>query len=225
MRTDRGRIDRRLSDEARPTVSIEGGPVVLFRDAWGKSVQRFDLGKSIFRPSLLLPMPRRSGDIMRRRHPLRVTMLDALKFFARFLADSGRVQAPADLTTELFGRYILWLDALPSRTGKPCAPGLRHNRYQPVKLLTEWMARRRPDLLPIRPSFPFNTFPGRHAPKEGGQLSGSQLKAILRSCYEEIDNAWALFEEGQRLLALRRRATIRTALKRCCGNSITSDTA
>lgn len=45
----------------------------------------------------------------------------ALKFFARFLADSGRVQAPADLTTELFGQYILWLDALPSRTGKPCA--------------------------------------------------------------------------------------------------------
>ncbi|MGC0321056.1 hypothetical protein ABIG06_001685 [Bradyrhizobium sp. USDA 326] len=129
---------------------------------------------------------------------------NALKFFARFLADGG--SAPADLTTELFGRYILWLDGLPSRTGKPRAPGLRHNRYQPVKLLTEWIARRRPDLLPVRPSFPFNPFPGRHAPKEGHRLSGSQLKAILRSCYEEIEDAWALFEEGQRLLSAQAKS-------------------
>jgi hypothetical protein len=202
MRTDRGRIDRRLSDEAKPTVSIEGGPVVLFRDAWGEPVQRFDLGQLNLPAELVAPY----AEAFRGHHAAaapgtRHQCWNALKFFARFLADGGRVQAPADLTTELFGRYILWLDALPSRTGKPCAPGLRHNRYQPVKLLTEWMARRRPDLLPTRPSFPFNPFPGRHAPKEGGRLSGSQLKAILRSCYEEIDDAWALFEEGQRLLA------------------------
>jgi hypothetical protein len=32
-------------------------------------------------------------------------------------------------------------------------------------------------------------------------LSGQQLKEILRACYEEIDAAWAVFEEGQRMLA------------------------
>ncbi|MEI9420808.1 hypothetical protein O7A70_06470 [Mesorhizobium sp. Cs1299R1N1] len=201
MRTDRRRIDRRLSDEAQPTVSIEGGPIVLFRDAWGELVQRFDLGQLNLPAELVAPY----AEAFRGHHvasspATRHQCWNALKFFARFLADGSSVQVPANLTTELFGRYILWLDALPSRTGKPCAPGLRHNRYQPVKLLTERIARRRPDLLPIRPSFPFNPFPGRHAPKEGSRLSGSQLKAILRSCYEEIDDAWALFEEGQRLL-------------------------
>jgi hypothetical protein len=202
MRIDRRRIDRRLSDETQPAASIENGPIVLFRDAWGELVQRFDLGQLNLPAELVAPY----AEAFRGHHTAsspatRHQCWNALKFFARFLADGGSVQAPANLTTELFGRYILWLDALPSRTGKPCAPGLRHNRYQPVKLLTEWIARRRPDLLPVRPSFPFNPFPGRHTPKEGGRLSGLQLKAILRSCYEEIDDAWALFEEGQRLLA------------------------
>jgi integrase len=196
------RIDRRLSDEAQPTVSIEGGPIVLFRDAWGELVQRFDVAQLNLPAELVVPY----AEAFRGHHAAsspatRHACWNALRFFARFLADGGGGQAPADLTTELFGRYILWLDGLPSRTGKPCAPGLRHNRYQPVKLLTEWIARRRPDLLPVRPSFPFNPFPGRHAPKEGRRLAGPQLKAILRSCYEEIDDAWALFEEGQRLLA------------------------
>ena len=194
-------MDRRLSDEDQPRVSIEGGPVVLFRDAWGEPVQRFDLGQLNLPAELVAPY----AEAFRGHHAAsslgtRHACWNALKFFARFLADGGSVQCPPDLTTELFGRYILWLDGLPSRTGKPCAPGLRHNRYQPVKLLTEWIARRRPDLLPARPSFPFNPFPGRHAPKEARRLSGSQLKAILRSCYEEIDDAWAFFEEGQRVL-------------------------
>lgn len=202
MRTDRGRINRRLSDEVQPRVSIEGGPVVLFRDAWGEQVQRFDLGQLNLPAELVAPY----AEAFRGHHvasspATRHACWNALTFFARFMAQGDSVQSLPDLTTELFGRYILWLDGLPSRTGKPCTPGLRHNRYQPVKVLTEWIARRRPDLLPLRPSFPFNPFPGRHAPKEGLRLSGAQLKAILRCCYEEIDDAWAVFEEGQRLLA------------------------
>ena len=44
-------------------------------------------------------------------------------------------------------------------------------------------------------------FPGRHAvTSDARQLSPSQLKTILRA-YEEIDAAWAIFEEGRRLLA------------------------
>lgn len=202
MRTDRRRIDRRLSDEAQPPFSIEGGPIVLFRDGWGELVQRFELAQLNLPAELVLPYAEAfRGHYAASSPATRHACWNALKFFARFLADGGGGRAPADLTTELFGRYILWLDGLPSRTGKPCAPSLRHNRYQPVKLLTEWIAKQRPDLLPIRPSFPFNPFPGRHAPKEGRRLSGPQLKAILRSCYEEIDENWALFEEGQRLLA------------------------
>ncbi|WP_202367951.1 hypothetical protein [Mesorhizobium sp. L-2-11] len=126
----------------------------------------------------------------------------ALKTFARFLATHDSVVELPDLTTDLFGGYILWLDALPSRSEKPCAPGLRYNRYQPIKALTEWIARQYPKQLPVRPSFPFNPFPGRHdVSPNRHRLSGPQLKAILRACYEEIDAAWSLFEAGKRVLA------------------------
>ncbi|RWD94590.1 MAG: hypothetical protein EOS40_35635, partial [Mesorhizobium sp.] len=55
MRTDRRRIDRRLSDEAQPPFSIEGGPIVLFRDGWGELVQRFELAQLNLPAELVLP--------------------------------------------------------------------------------------------------------------------------------------------------------------------------
>ncbi|MEY9882347.1 hypothetical protein ABIA43_003881 [Bradyrhizobium sp. USDA 328] len=93
-----------------------------FRDAWGEPAQRFDLGQPNLPAEFVAPY----AEAFRGHHAssspsTRHQCWKALKFFARFLADSGRVQAPADLTTELFGQYFLWLDALPSRTGKPCA--------------------------------------------------------------------------------------------------------
>ena len=69
-----------------------------------------------------------------------------------------------------------------------------------IKRLTEWVARRHPELMPERPTFPYSA--DRHAvTSDARQLSPSQLKTILRACYEEIDAAWATFEEGRRLLA------------------------
>lgn len=203
MRLDRARIDRRFGAEPpAATVAVEG-TVTLFRDPWGELVQRFDLGE--------LDLPGTLAVIFAaafRSHyaPLsretRVNCWQALKAFSRFLAQDGGVAGVEDLTTELFGRYVLWLDARQSRRRKPCSIGIRYNRFQHIKRLTEWVVLRHPELMRERPTFPYNPFPGRHAMKsDARQLSSSQLKTILRACYEEIDAASATFEEGRRLLA------------------------
>jgi hypothetical protein len=132
----------------------------------------------------------------------RINCWQALRVFSRFLAEDGAVAGVHDLTTELFGRYLLWLDAQVTLRHKPCSIGTRYNRFQHIKRLSEWVARRRPELMSERPSFPYNPFPGRHArATDRRRLSAPQLKAILRACYEEIDVAWATFEEGRRILS------------------------
>ncbi len=110
MRLDRARIDRRFGAEPpAATVAVEG-TVTLFRDPWGELVQRFDLGE--------LDLPGTMAVIFAaafRSHyaPLsretRVNCWQALKAFSRFLAQDGGVAGVEDLTTELFGRYVLWL--------------------------------------------------------------------------------------------------------------------
>ena len=82
--------------------------------------------------------------------------------FSRFLAQEGGVADVEDLTTELFGRYVLWLDAQQSRRRKPCSIGVRYNRFQHIKRLTEWVARRHPELMP-RGRRSLQPLPGRHA--------------------------------------------------------------
>ena len=203
MRLDRARIDRRLGPEAPPApLSVEGS-IAVFHDPWGELAQRFDLGELDLPGNMAVIF---AAAFRSRGAPLsrdtRVSCWQALKVFSRFLAQEGGVADVEDLTTELFGRYVLWLDAQQSRRRKPCSIGVRYNRFQHIKRLTEWVARRHPELMPERPTFPYNPFPGRHAvTSDARQLSPSQLKTILRACYEEIDAAWATFEEGRRLLA------------------------
>ena len=203
MRTDRQRIDRRLAEIPQVAGTISGGTVALFRDAWGQTVQRFDVA-DIGLPVRLATAFAEAfrGHLAPMARGTRLQGWKALRVFGSFLAEDGAVSDPGDLTSELFGRYILWLDASRTGAGKPRSAGSLYNHYQPVKLLTEWIARHHPEQLPVRPNFPFNPFPDRHdSPQNRRRLSGQQLKDILRACYEEIDEAWALFEEGQRALA------------------------
>ncbi|MBW8854225.1 MAG: phage integrase SAM-like domain-containing protein, partial [Bradyrhizobium sp.] len=203
MRLDRARIDRRLGREAPPApLSVEGS-VAVFHDPWGELAQRFDLGELNLPGNMAVIFAAAfRGHYAPLSRDTRVNCWQALKVFSRFLAQEGGVVGVEDLTTELFGRYVLWLDAQQSRRRKPCSIGVRYNRFQHIKRLTEWAARRHPELMPERPTFPYNPFPGRHAVKsDARQLSPSQLKAILRACYAEIDAAWATFEEGRRLFA------------------------
>lgn len=203
MRTDRQRIDRRLTEAAAVAGTLPVGSVALFRDAWGQPQQRFDFAEIGLPTRLIAPF----AEAFRGHHaPMakgtRLQGWKAMKVFASFLAEEGTVSDLSDLTSEIFGRYILWLDGLRTRRSRARSPGSLYNQYQPVKLLTEWIARYHPNRMPARPSFPFNPFPNRHEPPQNlRRLSGQQMQDILRACYEEIDAAWALFEEGQRMLA------------------------
>ncbi|WP_339501330.1 hypothetical protein, partial [Pseudomonas canadensis] len=48
---------------------------------------------------------------------------------------------------------------------------------------------------------PWNAFPGRRASQQPRRrLPSNQVKAILRACYEEIDEAWARFQYGQEVI-------------------------
>jgi hypothetical protein len=184
MRLDRARIDRRLGREAPPApLSVEGS-VAVFHDPWGELAQRFDLGELNLPGNMAVIFAAAfRGHYAPLSRDTRVNCWQALKVFSRFLAQEGGVVGVEDLTTELFGRYVLWLDAQQSRRRKPCSIGVRYNRFQHIKRLTEWAARRHPELMPERPTFPYNPFPGRHAVKsDARQLSPSQLKTILRAC-------------------------------------------
>ncbi|MDE1918584.1 MAG: hypothetical protein KGJ57_21290 [Sphingomonadales bacterium] len=203
MGTERQRIDRRLTAITQVAGTVPAGPVALFQDAWGRTVQRFDFAEIGLPMGLIVPFAEAfRGHYAPMAKGTRMQGWKAMKVFARFVSEDSMVSDLGDLTSELFGRYILWLDASRNRMGQPRSPGSRYNQYQPVKLLTEWIARHHAELMPVRPSFPFNPFPNRHEVQGRRRpLSAKQLQDILLACYEEIDTAWALFEEGQRILA------------------------
>jgi hypothetical protein len=129
----------------------------------------------------------------------------ALRTFARFIREDRGIAALGDLTTAAVNRYRSWLGQQHSAAGNPWALSGQNNRYHHVKALLEWIGRRHPSCVSGRLIFPKNPFPGRHMPPtdDPPRLTTAQLKAILRGCYEEIDAAWAVFEEGQRILAKR----------------------
>ena len=126
----------------------------------------------------------------------------ALRTFARFVIEDGAIADPADITTEAVGRYLVWLDRQCSPTGEPWSPSTRYGRYLPVKMVLYWAMRNRADCMPEQLDFPYNSFSGRRRTTPVPQrLSASQLKAILRACYAEIEAAWARFEAGRAILA------------------------
>jgi hypothetical protein len=180
------------------------GLVVIFHDAWGEVVQRFDVA-DLDLPAEVAAMLAAAfrGHYPGKAAETRKGCWRALIVFARFVEQDNRIGALGDLTNESVGRYLAWLDRQRSRAGKPWSLAVRHNRYHHIKTLLEWIGRCHPDYLPDRLAFPYNPFPGRHAAPahDPRRLTATQLKAILRGCYEEIDAAWALFEEGRRILA------------------------
>ncbi|WP_211596410.1 hypothetical protein [Paracoccus aestuariivivens] len=68
--------------------------------------------------------------------------------------------------------------------------------------MIDWTKRRHPSRLPARIDFPSRVWLNRNAVNRP-RLSSADLKAILRACYEEIDEAWDRFETGRTILAAR----------------------
>jgi hypothetical protein len=201
----RTHIDRRLLGATAPALTIAepptlpAGAVVVFRDGWGELEQRFDLAALALPADLagLLADAFRAvdaGSTLRTRH----SRWQALRLFARFVAEDGAVRSTRDLTTETVGRFIAWLAHRRSRTGEPWAQRTRATTFAVVRSLLVWAHRHRPEQLPSKLAIPHNAFPLRRQNQEPRtRLSEAHLKAILRACYEEIDEAWRRFEWGQ----------------------------
>jgi hypothetical protein len=125
----------------------------------------------------------------------------ALRVFARFAVEDGHVLSAGDLTTAMVGRYVAWLDQqIAGQTNKPWSKGSRANVLMQLRQMIDWTKRRHPSRLPVRIDFPWRSWPNRNADPRT-RLGGDDLKAILRACYEEIDEAWERFETGRRILA------------------------
>ena len=205
MRHSLPRIDRRIIIDPVPFRPVDGADLeVVFRDSWGAVVQRYDLA------ALTLPADIAAvlATAFREHYPAkapdsRKDCWRALASFARFARDDGGISGLSDLTAGTVDRYLLWLGRQRSPAGTPWSLSLRNSRYHHVKALLEWVARRHPTGLAHRLTFPKNPFPGRHAApaEDPPRLTGTQIKSILRGCYEEIDAGWAVFEKGQRVLA------------------------
>ena len=176
--------------------------IVVFRDGWGEVVKRYDLG-SLGLPSdvtILLADAFRQHHAASSRDTQRHSWM-ALRAFARFATEDGLVLSAGDLTSAMVGRYIAWLDRqVAGQTGKPWSRSSRANVLMQLRQMIDWTKRRHPSRLPARIDFPWRVWPNRHADTRS-RLSGSDLKVILRACYEEIDEAWDRFETGQTILA------------------------
>lgn len=204
MAARRERIDRRLS--AAPPIMPErpADTIVVFRDGWGEVTKRYDLG----RLGLPLDIAMLLADAFRHHHAASSQDTQrhcwmALRAFARFVAEDGHVLSAEDLTTAMVGRYIAWLDRqIGEQTNKAWSKGSRANVLMQLRQMVDWTKRRHPSRLPARIDFPWRVWPNRNADPRS-RLGGDDLKAILRACYEEIDEAWDRFEVGRKILTTR----------------------
>src|SRR5271165_5822973 len=202
MAVRRERIDRRLAAATPIVLDQRADSIVVFRDGWGEVTKRCDLG----RLGLPSDVARLLADAFRHHHVAssRITQRHcwmALRAFARFVAQDGQILSADDLTTAMVGRYIAWLDRqIGGQTNRPWAKSSRANVLMQLRQMIDWTKRRHPSRLPARIDFPWRTWPNRNADPRT-RLGSDHLKAILRACYEEIDEAWERFETGRRILA------------------------
>ena len=202
MAGKRERIDRRLSAASAKVLEQPADAVAVFRDGWGEVAKRYDLGKLGLPTDVTMLL----ADAFRNHHAASSSETHrhcwmALRVFARFAIEDGHVLSAGDLTTAMVGRYIAWLDRqIAGQTNKPWSKGARANVLMQLRQMIDWTKRRHPARLPSRIDFPWRVWPNRTADTRP-RLGGENLKAILRACYEEIDEAWGRFEAGQTILA------------------------
>ena len=200
MRNSRVKIDRHFV--VGPTSTSDSSSSVVFKDGWGEIAKRYDIGT--------LDLPREVAALLAdaflhhhaaSSHDTQRHCWMALRTFSRFVIEDGGVLSTHDLTTAMVWRYIDWLDRQKAgQTGKPWSKGSRANILMQLRQMVDWTKRHHPSRLPERIDFPWRVYPNRKA-ETRQRLDGEALKAILRVCYEEIDEAWDRFEKGRAILA------------------------
>lgn len=194
-------IDRRITVATPQTAATDLVPdTVIFTDAWGEAVQRFNPEQLSGLPAdlraLLVGAFREHG--AGQMPATRRTTWGAIRRFARFVIDDGMIVTADDVDTAALGRYVLWL-----RTqGASRAPrGAHATAFDVLRPLLLWCQRNRPGALARDLEIPWNPFPGRRLHRQPRRrLPSDQIKAILSACYEEIDEAWARFQYGQNVI-------------------------
>ena len=198
----RSPIDRRFMVPAQPEASISplAPNAIMFVDAWGKPEQRFAFGELASLPvdlrELLADAFR--GHCAAQTPATRRTTWGAVRRFARFVAEDGMISEAGDVDTAAIGRYVLWL----KKEGASRAPhGAHAIAFDLLRPLLLWCGRNRQGVLPRDLDIPWNPFPGRRTSQQPRRrLPADQIKAILRACYEEIDEVWARFQHGQEVI-------------------------
>ena len=202
MAGKRERIDRRLSAASAKVLEQPADAIAVFRDGWGEVAKRYDLGKLGLPTDVTMLL----ADAFRNHHAASSSETHrhcwmALRVFARFAVEDGHVLSAGDLTTAMVGRYIAWLDRqIAGQTNKPWSKGARVNVLMQLRQMIDWTKRRHPSRLPSRIDFPWRVWPNRTADTRP-RLGGEDLKAIVRACYEELDEAWDRFDTGRTILA------------------------
>ncbi|RWK57576.1 hypothetical protein [Mesorhizobium sp.] len=193
----RAPIDRRMSTQA----AAEN--IVMFRDAWGEAAKRFDMD------ALGLPADVTAllGEAFRGHHAgsspdTQRSCYRSLRIFAAFAQEDEAIASVADLTSAMVGRYMAWLDRQPGQDGQGWTAPSKANVLATLRYLIDWTKRHAPERLLARIDFPYNPYPNR-SPTPRPKLSEAVLRSILQAAYEEIDEAWARFEIGQRILTSR----------------------
>lgn len=196
----RERIDRRLT---LPPVEPPGDLVARFLDEHGEPADSYDFSQLDFPPAVApwLAMAFRERHVASASRTRRAGIIK-LRTFSRFLREDGQVVCLTDLDTAAIGRFLVWLRGLRKQGQEELrSPSSLTHTFSTVRALLTWLHRRRPDRLPriIFPSNPFPLCSEQVEPYPG--LSDAGLKSVLESCYAEIDDVWACFEQGQRMLA------------------------
>lgn len=196
-------IDRRFATEATQTAAVDSiapADTIIFVDAWGNPDQRFDSGQLAGLPvdlrDLLVEAFR--AHCVAQQSATRQTTWRALRRFTCFVVDDGMIETASDLDTAALGRYVLWL----KKQGASRAPrGAHAIAFDLLRPLLFWCRRNRRWRIAHDLEIPWNAFPGRRASQQPRRrLPSNQVKAILRACYEEIDEAWARFQYGQEVI-------------------------
>lgn len=193
-------IDRRLNIAAPQ--AREAGAGVVFNDAWGEPIQRFDFGK--------LGLPADVAAVLAEAFRHHYAGLEAntrgsawkqIKVFAAFAREDA-VRDAGDLITATVGRYLAWLDRQKTGAGEPWAVRVKALSISVLGVLVNWTKRNRPASLPARIDLPVNPYPRSGSSSQTRpRLNEALLKVLLAYCYEEIDLAWARFEDGRAMLA------------------------
>lgn len=195
MAVKRTPIDRRI------LAPQDDKDIVMFRDPSGAKTRSYDLKE--------LGLPADIAALLSAAFAAHYAIKEAdsrrgcwgcLRTFGRFVAQDGAVFSTTDLTTAMIGRYKIWLDLQKTRLGESRTGTSKQHHLSTLRQLIDWTKRHYPQRLPARIDFPYNPYPNRR-PQPRQRLSAPQLKVILRACYEEIDDAWARFQTGQRILA------------------------